>query len=65
MTKKTGRQEGQVPDQEAVARRAYELFEARGRLPGHEEEDWLEAERQLRGEPKPKALRRKPAAKTP
>lgn len=64
MTKRTARREGQVPDREAVARRAYELFEARGHLPGHEEEDWLEAERQLGGERKPKAARKKPAART-
>jgi Protein of unknown function (DUF2934) len=30
-----------------VAHRAYELFLARGRVDGHDVEDWLEAERQL------------------
>jgi hypothetical protein len=30
-----------------IALRAYELYLARGRSPGHEAEDWLEAERQL------------------
>ncbi len=30
-----------------VAPRAYELFVARGRVDGHDVEDWLEAERQL------------------
>ena len=30
-----------------VARRAYELFPARGGAEGHDVEDWLEAERQL------------------
>ena len=30
-----------------VAQRAYELFLARGRVEGHDVEDWLEAERQL------------------
>jgi hypothetical protein len=30
-----------------VARRAYELFLARGQGEGHDVEDWLEAERQL------------------
>lgn len=34
-------------DPEAIARRAYALYEARGRTPGHEREDWLAAERQL------------------
>jgi hypothetical protein len=31
----------------AIARRAYELFEARGGLHGHDLDDWLEAERQI------------------
>ena len=31
-----------------VARRAFGLFERRGGQPGHEIEDWLEAERSLR-----------------
>ena len=41
--------------QDEIARVAYELFEQRGRLPGHEQEDWLKAEqivqqrRRLRG----------------
>ena len=35
---------GSGPD---VARRAYELFQARGGEPGHELENWLEAEREL------------------
>ncbi len=30
-----------------VARRAYELFLARGGAEGHDVDDWLEAERQL------------------
>jgi len=34
--------------QEEVARVAYELFEQRGRTPGRELEDWLEAERLVR-----------------
>jgi hypothetical protein len=33
-----------------VARRAYELFLARGQAQGHDVEDWLEAERQLEAE---------------
>ena len=31
-----------------IARRAYELFLARGCEPGHQLEDWLQAERELR-----------------
>jgi UDP-N-acetylmuramoylalanine-D-glutamate ligase len=33
----------------AVAIRAYELFEERGREPGHDVDDWLRAERELKG----------------
>lgn len=33
---------------ELVRRRAYELFEARGREPGHELDDWLQAEREVK-----------------
>jgi uncharacterized protein YndB with AHSA1/START domain len=36
-----------APAHEQIARRAYELYLERGQLPGHEREDWLEAERQL------------------
>jgi Protein of unknown function (DUF2934) len=32
-----------------VARRAYDLYAARGRKDGHDMEDWLQAERELRG----------------
>jgi hypothetical protein len=32
-----------------VAQRAYDLYLARGREPGHDVEDWLQAERDLRG----------------
>lgn len=38
------------PDQDEVARRAYELYQARGREPGHELEDWLNAEQDLNRE---------------
>lgn len=30
-----------------IARRAYELYETRGREDGHDQEDWLQAERDL------------------
>jgi hypothetical protein len=33
---------------EAVSRRAYELFQQRGREPGHELDDWLRAEHELK-----------------
>lgn len=31
----------------AIRRRAYELYEQRGCNPGHEDEDWLVAEREV------------------
>ena len=31
-----------------IARRAYDLYLARGREPGHHLDDWLQAERELR-----------------
>jgi hypothetical protein len=38
---------------EMIARKAYELYERRGGEPGHEFEDWLEAERQIAAEAHP------------
>jgi hypothetical protein len=38
-----------APSIEAIAARAYELFEARGGVHGHDMEDWLRAEADLRG----------------
>jgi DUF2934 family protein len=35
------------PINEAIARRAYELFLARGEEHGHDLDDWLQAEREL------------------
>ena len=34
------------PTHDEIARRAYELFEERGSEPGHELEDWFQAERE-------------------
>ena len=34
---------------EAIAKRAYELYLQRGSLPGHELDDWLAAEAELSG----------------
>jgi hypothetical protein len=36
-----------MTDPDAIAKRAYELFLARGSEPGHEMEDWLRAEAEL------------------
>lgn len=37
---------GADPNHEQIARRAYELFLARGGENGHAQEDWLQAERE-------------------
>lgn len=34
---------------EDIERRAYQLYEARERTDGHDWDDWLQAERELRG----------------
>jgi hypothetical protein len=41
--------ETRQPGYEDVERRAYELYEQRGREDGHDWDDWLAAERELRG----------------
>ena len=33
-----------------IARRAYDLYQARGGEPGHDMDDWLRAERELQNE---------------
>jgi hypothetical protein len=33
--------------EEEIRRRAYQLYEERGRMPGHENDDWLVAEREV------------------
>lgn len=38
------------PNQDEVARRAYELYQGRGGEPGHELEDWLNAEQEVNEE---------------
>jgi Protein of unknown function (DUF2934) len=37
-----------LPTREQIARRAYELFLARGGAHGHHEQDWFQAERELK-----------------
>jgi hypothetical protein len=37
------------PGQDEIARRAYEIFLQRGSVPGHETDDWLQAEAELSG----------------
>ena len=36
-----------APTHQQIQARAYELYLARGEVPGHEQEDWLAAEREL------------------
>ncbi len=36
--------------EEKIRQRAYELYEKRGRVDGHHEEDWAQAEEQIRSE---------------
>jgi hypothetical protein len=61
-------------DPDAVARRAYEIYQERGGSHGADLDDWLEAERQLKrgptdvtgpvGPAPAKARRRKPSEET-
>ena len=37
----------QLPTQEDIARRAYQIYEQRAAEAGHEWEDWFQAEREL------------------
>jgi hypothetical protein len=41
---------GDINIEELVRRKAYDFFERRGRAPGDPVEDWLRAEREVRGE---------------
>jgi hypothetical protein len=41
---------GTVPTSEEISARAKAIWEAGGRKPGRDEQNWLEAERQLRKE---------------
>jgi DUF2934 family protein len=43
-------------DEENVRARAYELYEVRGRIEGHAEEDWLQAEGEVAGSNERKAV---------
>ena len=42
------RSDNDPPDSETVARRAYQRYEERGYEHGRDQEDWFEAERELR-----------------
>ncbi|HLK92291.1 MAG TPA: DUF2934 domain-containing protein [Polyangia bacterium] len=58
---------GPQPGQDEIARRAYELYLQRGSVPGHETDDWLQAEAELTaraaaGEPEHPAPQRRAAS---
>ena len=38
-----------IPIEHQIQQRAYELYEQRGRADGHELDDWLQAEREIKG----------------
>jgi hypothetical protein len=38
-----------IPTEQQIQQRAYELYEQRGRTDGHDLEDWLQAEREIKG----------------
>jgi DUF2934 family protein len=38
-----------IPTEQQIQQRAYELYEQRGRTDGHDLEDWLQAECEIRG----------------
>jgi len=48
-TRKTATAEALSDIEEQIRARAYELYLERGREDGHDEEDWLTAEREVRG----------------
>jgi hypothetical protein len=57
-----------MPTQNEIERRAYELYEQRGREDGHDHDDWLRAEAQLRtaeAEAKPPAVTDEAGAAAP
>ncbi len=49
--RETRQSETRMPSGDDVAHRAYELFQMRGGEPGHDLDDWLQAERELSGRP--------------
>jgi hypothetical protein len=38
-----------IPTKQQIRQRAYELYERRGRTDGHDLDDWLQAEREIKG----------------
>jgi Protein of unknown function (DUF2934) len=48
-------QEQPAVPEEAIRSRAHQLYEERGAEPGHDVDDWLRAERELKSEREPVA----------
>ncbi|MFN2547062.1 MAG: DUF2934 domain-containing protein [Myxococcales bacterium] len=49
-SRRGAQQERTAPlDRDVIARRAYERYEKRGKTPGRDQEDWFDAERELKG----------------
>ena len=38
-----------IPIEQQIRQRAYELYEQRGRAEGHDLDDWLQAEHEIKG----------------
>lgn len=38
-----------IPIEQQIRQRAYELYDQRGRADGHDLDDWLQAEREIKG----------------
>ena len=36
-----------IPSEDRIRERAYELYESRGREPGQDQQDWIQAEQQI------------------
>lgn len=47
VTEKKNNHQASTDLEAEIRRRAYELYERRGRTPGHEHEDWVVAEREV------------------
>ncbi len=49
VAREPGARSNSEPTYDAVSRRAFEIWERNGRMPGHDVENWLQAEAELRG----------------
>jgi hypothetical protein len=49
LARKSGEPTVLIPIEQQIQQRAYELYEQRGRMQGHDLENWLQAEHELKG----------------